>query len=315
MGPGGAAAATGLYSLTGLCAYPLVAGVLLLAVRMCRARRLINDVVGVLGFLALLCSAATLLHLSLIGAPVTLRGPGGLLGQWLAEGAASVVGGVGAALAAATLLSISLILLTHVRVGEVFSALSWAARSAGRALLVVARAASWLAVTGARSLGRMVVAMFPEKEAVQQAEDRESFAAEAGWADIPDEEEPSAPALAAPVEGLREGDSDVNGADHLGMTIDFAEPGDSTDALLDEAPVVHENEERRAMAALVAEVAAVECAAPVVPLGEVKQPGLDAKPEPCIVPAVTAALEEGVTEKNAESLDEEVAAGPVIVHL
>ena len=313
MGPGGAAAATGLYSLTGLCAYPLVAGVLLLAVRMCRARRLINDVVGALGFLALLCAAATLLHLSFIGGPVTLRGPGGVLGQWLAEGAASVVGGVGTALAAATLLSISLILLTHVRVGEVFSALAWAVRGAGRALLVVARAAAWLAVTGARSLGRMVVAMFPEKEAAQQDEELGRFEAEAAWDDIPDDDGPSAAALAAPVETLREGDSDVNGADHLGMTIDFAEPGESADALLDEAPVMHENEERRAMAALVAEVAAVECAAPMAPLGDPKQPSVEVKPEPCIVPAVTAALEEGVTEKNAESLYEQVGAGPVIV--
>ncbi|MGC9984592.1 MAG: DNA translocase FtsK 4TM domain-containing protein [Polyangia bacterium] len=313
MGPGGAAAATGLYSLTGLCAYPLVAGILLLAVRMCRARRLIEDVAGALGFMALLCSVAVLLHLPFAGEPVTLRGPGGLLGQWLAEGAGSVVGGVGAAMAAATLLSISLILLTHVSVGEVFTALAWAARSAGRATLVVARAGLWLAVTGARSIGRMVVAMFPEKEEVQKTQNAEPFEAEAVWDDAPEEDGASAAALAAPVETLQEGDSNVNGAEHLGMTVDFAEPGESMDALPDEAPVVHENEERRAMAALVAEVAAVECAAPVVPAGDAKQPSVDVKPEPCIVPAVTAALEEGVTEKSAEPFDEEVGAGPVIV--
>ena len=171
MGPGGAATATGLYSLAGLCAYLVVAGGLLLAVRMCRARQLIEDVVGALGFLALLCSAAVLLHLPFAGEPVSLRGPGGLLGQWLAEGAAGLVGGVGTALAAATLLAISLILLTHVRVAEVFAVLAWGARAAGRAIRVVARTAAWLAVTGARSLGRMVVAMFPEKEEAQQAEE------------------------------------------------------------------------------------------------------------------------------------------------
>jgi len=315
MGPGGAAAATGLYSLAGLCAYPLVAGVLLLAVRMCRARRLIDDVVGVLGFLALLCSAAVLLHLPFAGEPVTLRGPGGLFGQWLAEGAGSVVGGVGTALAGATLLSISLLLLTHVRVGEVFAALAWAARNAGRAIMVVARAVAWLAVTGARSLGRMVVAMFPEKDEAEKAEDigRVYAGDEAAWNEILDEDGPFAADLAAPVGTLREGASEQIGPSDFGTTIEFAEPGEGLDALLDQAPVVHENEERRAMAALVAEVAAVECAAPVEPKGEIRQPSVEAKPEPCIVPAVTAALEEGVTEKNAEPFDEEVGAGPVIV--
>ena len=311
MGPGGAAAATGLYSLIGLCAYPLVAGVLLLAVRMCRARRLIEDVVGALGFVALLCSAAVLLHLPFAGEPVTLRGPGGMLGQWLAETGASAVGGVGAALAAATLLSISLILLTHVSVGEVFTALAWAARGAGRTIRAVARATAWLAATGGRSLGRMVVAMFPEKGEAERAEDFDPVQAEAGWDEIPDGDVPFAATVVAPVETLREADSDMRRAEDSQTMAGLAEPGEGPEAMLDEVPMVHETEERRAMAALVAEVAAVECAAPLEPVVEPKQPTVDARPEPCIVPAVTAALEEGVTEKNPEFADEE--AGPVIV--
>ncbi len=309
MGPGGAATATGLYSLAGLCAYLIVAGALLLAVRMCRARQLIEDVVGVLGFLALLCSAAVLLHLPFAGDPVSLRGPGGLLGQWLAEGAAGFVGGVGAALAAATLLAISIILLTQVRVAEVFAALGWSARIAGRAVRGVVRAAAWLAVMGARALGRMVLAMFPEKEEAPAVEDYPVVEDKAAWDAMLDEDEPWNTALAAPVETLREGDSEVNQADDPEMTIASAETGESVDAMADETPPVRENEERRAMAALVAEVAAVECAAPVEPI----QPIVEAKPEPSIVPAVTAALEEGVTEKNAEPIDEEIGAEPVIV--
>ena len=309
MGPGGAAAATGLYSLAGLCAYLLVAGALLIAVRMCRARQLIEDVVGVLGFLALLCSAAVLLHLPFAGDPVSLRGPGGLLGQWLAEGAAGFVGGVGAALAAATLLAISLILLTQVRVAEVFAALGWSARAAGRAIRVVARAVAWAAVAGARALGRMVLAMFPEKEEAPEAQDYPAVEERAAWDAMLAEDELQPTALLAPVESLREGDSDMNGAEDSRMTVTSAEPGEVADAMADEAPVVHENEERRAMAALVAEVAAVECAAPVEPM----QPLVEAKPEPSIVPAVTAVLDEGVTEKNVESCDEQIEAGPVIV--
>jgi S-DNA-T family DNA segregation ATPase FtsK/SpoIIIE len=311
MGPGGAAAATGLYSLIGLCAYPVVAGLLLIAVRMCRARRLIEDVMGALGFVALLCSASVLLHLPFAGEPVTLRGPGGLLGQWLAETGASVVGGVGVALAAATLLSISLILLTHVSVGEVFSALVWGGRGAGRAIRVAARTTAWLAVTGAHALGRMVVAMFPEKGESERAETLDPVQAESGWDEIPEQDEALAPTVIAPVETLREGESDVHAADDSESASDLAEAGEGVDTMLDEAPAVHESEDRRAMAALVAEVAAVECAAPIEPVAETKQLSVEAKPEPCIVPAITAALEEGVTEP--ESVEKTGVAGPVIV--
>ena len=312
MGPGGAAAATALYSLIGLCAYPVVAGVLLLAVRMCRARRLIDDVVNVLGFVGLLCSVAVILYLPFAGDRVTLRGPGGLLGQWLAEGVAGVVGGVGAALAAGTLLSISLILLTHVSVGQVFAALVWAARSAGHVVRVAACAAAWLAVKGVRALGRVVSAMFPEKEEASETENSDPGETEPAWDAISDRNEPFA-ALPAPAESLREGDSDVNEPDGLGSMIDFAEPSQDVNALLYEAPVVHENEQRRAMAALVAEVAAVECAAPALPKGEPTELLVEMRPEPSIVPAVTAALEEGATEKNAESSDAASGAGPIIV--
>jgi S-DNA-T family DNA segregation ATPase FtsK/SpoIIIE len=313
MGPGGAAAATALYSLAGLCAYPLVAGILLVAVRLCRARRLVDDVVGVLGFVALLCSVAVIMYLPFAGDSVTLRGPGGLLGQWLGQGAASVVGGVGTALAAGTLLSISLILLTHVRVGQVFAALAWAARSVGRGIRVVACAAAWLAVTGARSLGRMVSAMFPEKEETREPDHGETVEDEPAWDAISHEEEPFSAGSAAPVARLREGDSDVSDADGLESMIDFAVSKQAMDAVLGQTPLVHENEERRAMAALVAEVAAVECAAPALPKGEPTEPSVEAKPEPSIVPAVTAVLEEGATERNAEACAEEGGAGPIIV--
>ena len=311
MGPGGAAAAKALYSLAGLCAYPMVLAGLLLAVRMCRARPLIEDVVGWLGFVALLCSATVLLHLPFVGEKVTLRGPGGLLGRWLAESAASVIGGVGTALAAGTLLSISLILVTHVRVSEVFAVLAWAARTAGRAIWAVTRAAAWMIVTGARALGRMVSAMFPEKDEAQDAdtgsEKDEPVEASAPWDAMAeaDESRPE-PVVIPAVEPLREGDSDTSAANDGKLAIDHADSDEVAHALADEAPVVHENEDRRAMAALVAEVAAVECAAPPEPV----MPVIESRPEPSIVPAVGAALDEGATERNAESAQE---AGPVIV--
>jgi len=318
MGPGGAAAAAGLYSVAGLCAYPLVVAGLLLAVRMCRGRRLIADFVGWTGFLAFLCGAAVLMHLPFAGGAVTLRGPGGLLGKWLAESAAGVIGGVGTALAAGTLLSISLILLTHVRVSEVFAVLAWAARGVGRVLWAVTRAAAWMVVAGARALGRMVSAMFPEKAQDEDngPEKEEPVEDAAAWdaAAEADDSRPE-PVVMPAVQALREGDSDANEADDSTIAVVStmaaapSESAETADAMAYEAPVVHENEDRRAMAALVAEVAAVECAAPVVP----EQPVIESRPEPSIVPAVTTALDEGVTERNAESFDKPAGTEPVIV--
>ena len=309
MGPGGVAAATGLYSFSGLGSYLLVAGALLLAVRLCRARPIVDDYVNVLGFFALLCSSAVLLHLPFAEPPGTLRGPGGRLGEWLAEGAASMVGGVGTALVAATVLSISLLLLTHVRVGQVLAALAWAGRHVGHAIWAAACTVGWLAAKAGRLLGRVVVAMFPEKEEAQQAENHEpaTVEPESTWDEIMELEIPKATSHPVLGDTLLDRDGDEAWPEDPEPTISRADLSEAADLLAEEPP--RENEERRAMAALVAEVAAVECAAPA----EASEPVVETKPEPSIVPAVTAVLEEGVTEKSTACFDEDVAAGPVIV--
>ncbi|HEX7599780.1 MAG TPA: DNA translocase FtsK 4TM domain-containing protein, partial [Polyangia bacterium] len=316
MGPGGAAAATYLYSFAGLCSYLLVFAGLVVAIRLCRAQPLMGTLVQTLGYLSFLCSAAILLHLPFAGDPVTLRGPGGMLGQWLAEGVGGVVGGVGAALAGATGLSIALMLLTHVRVSEVLAVLAWGGRHAGRALWATACAAGWMAVKGGRALGRMVVAMFPEKDEKETKAEEQALAdAEAPWDDLPEEDGPVVQPAVAMIEPMPEADSDLHMQDDPEKTIDFSDlsEGLDSDTIFDEPPVVHESEDRRAMAALVAEVAAVECAAPAGPEIQSREPVIESKPEPAIVPAVTAALDEGVTERSAAPFDDEIEAGPVIV--
>jgi hypothetical protein len=108
MGPGGAAAAAGLYSAAGFAAYLIVAAMLVVAVRCFRGRIFRRGAGEVLGTLGLLASVTVLLQLPFADEPVVLRGPGGLVGQWLGEVTASFIGGVGAALAAATVLCMSL---------------------------------------------------------------------------------------------------------------------------------------------------------------------------------------------------------------
>jgi DNA segregation ATPase FtsK/SpoIIIE, S-DNA-T family len=153
MGPGGKATAVGLYALAGLTAYLLVAALLVVAVRVFRGRPMARSLAEWVGVPGVVGGVAMLLHLPFAEGPVSTQGPpGGLLGQWLGEIAASFVGTVGAALAGATLLSVSLMILTNIRPSEVTDVI-------GGALSHVAGV-----IAGAsRSLGRVVVAMFPER--------------------------------------------------------------------------------------------------------------------------------------------------------
>src|SRR5262245_45468055 len=85
MGPGGAAVASGLYTLLGVGAYLLVAGLLVAAVRCFRGRPLVDGFREGMGTLLLMAAVAMLLYLPFVDAEVILHGPGGLLGEWLGE--------------------------------------------------------------------------------------------------------------------------------------------------------------------------------------------------------------------------------------
>jgi S-DNA-T family DNA segregation ATPase FtsK/SpoIIIE len=305
MGPGGAAAAAGLYSLTGFGAYLVVATMLVMAVRCFRGKLLQRGVAEVGGTAGVLAALTVLLHLPFADEPVVLRGPGGLLGQWLGEIMATFIGGVGAALAAATLLCISLLALTDTRMSEVVAAVTWAGRHAGRGL----------ALAGA-AVGKVVVAMFPEKE------ERENGRARAEAEDIDEveetgefEEQPRRLAP-APAVDLDEDDSESvrigrapDDADEDMIELPEARPARSA------APL---DDERRAVAALVAEVAAVECATEAEV--EAKQAALEttllaAVPEIRAVPAAAEAEDddEETDQTEAPAVIGRDEPGPIIV--
>jgi S-DNA-T family DNA segregation ATPase FtsK/SpoIIIE len=260
MGPGGAAAATALYSLAGFAAYLLVGVTLVVAVRCFRGRVFRRGMSEVLGTVGLLAAVTVLLQLPFAEDPGLLRGPGGLLGQWLGEVTASFIGGVGAALAAATLLTMSLLVLTEIRILEVIAVLGWAGRRVGRG-----------AAAGGRALGRLAMAMLPERE------ERTMFPAFEGPGDPGElegaEEVRWLPAASAARSSPRVKEIDVS----------FDEEDESEAVRIGEAPSavtepsalvsMHDDDdgpsisylrprppERQSVAALVAEVAAVECA-------------------------------------------------------
>ena len=316
MGPGGAAAAAGLYSLTGFAAYLVVATMLVVAVRCFRGKLLQRGVAEVFGTLGVLASLTVLLHLPFADEPVVLRGPGGLLGQWLGEIMATFIGGVGAALAAATLLAISLLALTNTRMSEVVSAVSWAGGHAGRAL----------ALAGA-AVGKVVVAMFPEKEERENGRLSAREELEEDDDEREDEEREETPPVVfpkrlAPV--MAELDEDDSEAVSVGRTPAELEDSDDESEMIElpearPARPAPEDEERRAVAALVAEVAAVECAAEAEV--EAKQAALESTLL-AVVPDAPAAApadqddaddEEENTEQTVAPVASAPEPGPIIV--
>ncbi len=241
MGPGGAATASGLYALFGMAAYLLVVGVLAVSLRSFQARSLVG-ITEALGFTFLLGSVTVLLHLPFSGRPQGLRGPGGLMGEWLGELTASFIGPIGAALAATALLFVTLLLVTDIRMSEVVVVLGWATRSARRGL--------WL---GLRALARMAVAMFPERHASERlAAEEQDDALESHHEARALLEEPAAdPRM----------DGDLRPGRHGALAVPVAIRAADTDGVRIGDPRGYSSEienPRAAMAAVVAEVAAVE---------------------------------------------------------
>jgi S-DNA-T family DNA segregation ATPase FtsK/SpoIIIE len=328
MGPGGAAAAAAIYSFSGIASYLLIGASLVIAVRLCRGKPVFGGVLELVGFLSLVVSVAVLSHLPFADGKVLLRGPGGLLGQYLGQIAASFIGGVGAALAATTMLSTAVLLLTDIRVSEVLDSLAWAGGYLGHAAKWTAGVVLRATVAVARALGRVVVAMFPEKSAAEEATDDE--VADTGV--DPAEEMSASDAVAMrEVESESESEPAFEEAFAIGKgipAIKLAEVVSAEEsslaslATIDEAPSSdnsspHESEERRAVAAVVAEVAAVECAA-MAEADEAKAREDDlvvaeAQAPIAIIAPVTSALDDGPTEANEVAEPAFAQARPLIV--
>jgi S-DNA-T family DNA segregation ATPase FtsK/SpoIIIE len=331
MGPGGAAAAAAIYSFSGIASYILIGASLVVAVRLCRGKSLISGVAEPVGFLSILLSVAVLCHLPFADGKVLLHGPGGLLGQYIGQIVASFIGGVGAALAATTLLSTAVLLLTDIRVAEVLDSLAWAGRHLGRAAKWAAGVFCRATVKGARALGRVVVAMFPEKsaaeDAAEDAADEEAAETDAiRTATDPSEELSEMDAAAMRKVGAGSSDEEAfaigAGIPAMALGETASDEGQSLAALaaIEEEPSSaspRESEERRAVAAVVAEVAAVECAAMAevdVAKAKEEETAAAAQSQIAIIAPVTSALDDGPTEANEAAPEPAFAqAGPMIV--
>src|SRR5262245_10607906 len=98
MGPFGRSSAHLFYGVAGVCGYLLIGLALVAAIRALLERQPVMPLAIVLGALIGVVSLATLVHLAAAGYRVAGRGPGGLVGEHLAEVLRAVISTAGTAL-------------------------------------------------------------------------------------------------------------------------------------------------------------------------------------------------------------------------
>jgi S-DNA-T family DNA segregation ATPase FtsK/SpoIIIE len=247
MGPGGSMVASAFYGLFGLAGYLVMAAMVVEAIRCFRGRRLVEGFGEAAGTTMLICGLSVLLSLPFSGDDLVSHGPGGLFGQWLGELLSGFIGSVGAGMAATTMLLVGVLLVTDISLAQAVTVLAWAGRHASRAI-VAAALASW----------RIARAAFPEKddtgekhrepEADLDDEAPEIAISEPVRAGAAEDDEEAVPASVEPEpsEGIRLGEARTEAAAREESRTLRGFPSPAVD------------EERAAVAAVVAEVAAVE---------------------------------------------------------
>lgn len=178
MGPFGRFIGSAAYGLAGMCSYPLVALLIVAAIRSLMDKRPVMPGVvtgGVaLGALAL----GVLLHLGASSYRVAGIGPGGGLGEHGAEISRAMISTVGTALLASVLLVIAVVIATPLRMRQLLGWIGLGGKAVGRK-----GAAGALAV--GRFSGDVVRAILPDRErddyaGAEDGEDEDALAVDEG---------------------------------------------------------------------------------------------------------------------------------------
>jgi DNA segregation ATPase FtsK/SpoIIIE, S-DNA-T family len=260
MGPGGAAIASAFYGVFGLAGYLVMAAMVVEAVRCFRGRRLIDGIGEAIGAGLLICGISVLMYLPFAGEEVAQHGPGGLFGEWLGELSAGFIGAVGAGLAATTMLLVGVLLVTDISLSQAMVVLAWAGRHARRAI-----------VAGAVGGWRIARAAFPEKDDTgEKHRERDldldelppqiAITAAVRGAALDDDEAVPGRVAPEPSDAVRVGEAHriLEASDEASEE----EPAREQARTLRGFPSPAASAERAAVAAVVAEVAAVEQIAP-----------------------------------------------------
>jgi S-DNA-T family DNA segregation ATPase FtsK/SpoIIIE len=157
MGPFGRTTASLFYGIAGICGYLVIALAAVAAIRTLIEREPIMPALVALGAIIGVVSLAILVHLALADYRVAGYGPGGALGEHLAEILRAVVGTAGTALLALVGLVVAAVVATPLRMRDVLHAIAVASRAIGGALarVVIAVARFW---------GDVLRAMLPDRE-------------------------------------------------------------------------------------------------------------------------------------------------------
>ncbi len=166
MGPFGRACGSAIYGLGGVTSYLLVGLVVLAALRALLERDPILAPELMLGTTLGMISLGTLIHLAASGYRVAGHGPGGLLGEHLAEICRAAIGTAGTSLLALVSLVVAVVIATPLRMRDVLGLLQRAAALAGAALWAA------LAAVG-RFLGDVARGILPDREREPRLEDEE----------------------------------------------------------------------------------------------------------------------------------------------
>ena len=166
MGPFGRASAGLFYGLAGVCGYALIALGVVASIRLLVERKPVMPMVVTAGTIIGIVSLATLVHLAASGYRVAGHGPGGAIGENLAEILRAVISTAGTALLGVVGLVVAVVVATPLRIGDVLRAIGRAARMVGIGLkaAVVAFAGFWADVFRA---------MLPEKGDDEEEEEVE----------------------------------------------------------------------------------------------------------------------------------------------
>src|SRR5690606_38598827 len=134
MGPFGRSSAGLFYGLAGVCGYVLVGLALVAAIRTLLERDPVMPATVAFGAVIGVVSLATLVHLAASGYRVAGHGPGGLIGEHLAEVLRAVISTAGTALLACVGLVVAAVVATPLRMRDVLPLIWSGLRAVGGGL-------------------------------------------------------------------------------------------------------------------------------------------------------------------------------------
>jgi DNA segregation ATPase FtsK/SpoIIIE, S-DNA-T family len=151
MGPFGRTTAGLFYGLAGLCGYVLIGLAVVTAIRLLLEREPVMPGTVAIGSAIGVVSLAMLVHLAASGYRVSGHGPGGVIGEHLAEVLRAMISTAGTALLGCIGLVVAVVVATPLRMGDVLRAIGHATAAVARAIAagVVAFARFWVDVVRA----------------------------------------------------------------------------------------------------------------------------------------------------------------------